>query len=78
MTPEGDSGIDGDVCTPDGRGGDVACDEPRVTPRKRRCSSATDDILMLQKRPPSIPSRHYCCCDKLSVVVAHIILELTS
>ena len=39
MTTEGDSGINGDVCTPDGRGGDVACDEePCVTPRKRRCS----------------------------------------
>ena len=38
VTPEGDSGIDGDMCTPDGRGGDVASDEPCVTPRKRRCS----------------------------------------
>ena len=38
MTPEDNSGIDGDMCTPDGCGGDVACEEPRVTPRKHRCS----------------------------------------
>ena len=61
MTPKGDSGIDGDVCTPDRRGGDVACNEPCVTPRKRRCSYENIRRVM-QQRAVSTQSERIIGC----------------
>ena len=62
VTPEGDSGIIGDVCTPDGRGGDVACDEePCVTPRKRRCSPYENIRRVMHERVSTQSERIIGC-----------------
>ena len=62
MTRKGDSGIDVRACTPDGRGGDVACDEPGVTPRKRRCSPFENIRRVTHQRAVSKQSERIIGC----------------
>ena len=51
VTPEGDNGSNGDVCTLDGRGGDVACDEePCVTGHVRQQSFASSYLETMKGR----------------------------
>ena len=50
MTPEAESGIDSSMCNPDGRDGDVACEEPCVTPRKRRSAPYENVQRVLSQR----------------------------
>ena len=62
VTPEGDSGINGDVCSSDGREGDVACDEePCVTPRKRWCSPYENIRRVMHERVSTQSERIIGC-----------------